>query len=79
MLGQEYGISVDNIFVVQPKACPSFEEIKKLPNKMLLWCGKTLVLSVSNCFWIKFFISSNSVSSSIFCRLKKLKHVEASA
>ncbi|EXB38460.1 Poly [ADP-ribose] polymerase 3 [Morus notabilis] len=35
----EYGISVDNIFVVQPKACPSFEEIKKLPNKMLLWCG----------------------------------------
>ncbi|POO01272.1 Poly [ADP-ribose] polymerase [Trema orientale] len=35
----EYGVSVDNIFVVESKACASLEEIKKLPNKVLLWCG----------------------------------------
>ncbi|XP_048323938.1 protein ADP-ribosyltransferase PARP3 isoform X1 [Ziziphus jujuba] len=35
----EYGVSVDNIFVVESKACPSLDEIKKLPNKVLLWCG----------------------------------------
>ncbi|XP_030505783.2 protein ADP-ribosyltransferase PARP3 [Cannabis sativa] len=35
----EYGVSVENIFVVESKACPSLEEMKKLPNKVLLWCG----------------------------------------
>ncbi|KAL5579914.1 hypothetical protein UlMin_012356 [Ulmus minor] len=35
----EYGVSVDNVFVVEPKACPPFDEIKKMPNKVLLWCG----------------------------------------
>ncbi|XP_027083757.1 protein ADP-ribosyltransferase PARP3 isoform X2 [Coffea arabica] len=34
-----YGVSVENIYEVEPSACPSLEEIKKLPNKMLLWCG----------------------------------------
>ncbi|KAK1588661.1 hypothetical protein Q3G72_025612 [Acer saccharum] len=35
----EYGVSVDNIFAVESSACPSLDEIKKLPNKVLLWCG----------------------------------------
>ncbi|CAJ2654664.1 protein ADP-ribosyltransferase PARP3 [Trifolium pratense] len=35
----EYGVSVENIFAVEPSACPSYEEIVKLPNKVLLWCG----------------------------------------
>ncbi|KAG9140059.1 hypothetical protein Leryth_010567 [Lithospermum erythrorhizon] len=34
-----YGVAVENIFSVQPSACPSVEEMKKLPNKVLLWCG----------------------------------------
>ncbi|CAK8576374.1 unnamed protein product [Lathyrus sativus] len=35
----EYGVSVENIFVVDPSVCPSYEDIVKLPNKVLLWCG----------------------------------------
>ncbi|KAK2643622.1 hypothetical protein Ddye_025385 [Dipteronia dyeriana] len=35
----EYGVSVDNIFAVESSACPSLDELKKLPNKILLWCG----------------------------------------
>ncbi|XP_057482923.1 protein ADP-ribosyltransferase PARP3 isoform X2 [Actinidia eriantha] len=34
-----YGVSVENIVEVEPSACPSYDEIKKLPNKVLLWCG----------------------------------------
>ncbi|KNA12642.1 hypothetical protein SOVF_124230, partial [Spinacia oleracea] len=34
-----YDISVDNILAVDLSAGPSYEEIKKLPNKVLLWCG----------------------------------------
>ncbi|XP_031400623.1 protein ADP-ribosyltransferase PARP3 isoform X2 [Punica granatum] len=34
-----YGASVENIFAVESSAAPSYEEIKKLPNKVLLWCG----------------------------------------
>ncbi|CBI28338.3 unnamed protein product, partial [Vitis vinifera] len=34
-----YGVSVDNIFAVEPSACPSHDEMKKLPSKVLLWCG----------------------------------------
>ncbi|KAF8403271.1 hypothetical protein HHK36_011372 [Tetracentron sinense] len=34
-----YGISVNNIFAVDSSACLSYEEIKKLPNKVLLWCA----------------------------------------
>ncbi|XP_010326979.1 protein ADP-ribosyltransferase PARP3-like isoform X2 [Solanum lycopersicum] len=34
-----YGISVENIFAVEASACPSLDEIKGLPNKVLLWCG----------------------------------------
>ncbi|XP_010520428.1 PREDICTED: poly [ADP-ribose] polymerase 3 isoform X2 [Tarenaya hassleriana] len=35
----EYGVSVENIFSVESDAMPSLDEIKKLPNKVLLWCG----------------------------------------
>ncbi|KAL3530404.1 hypothetical protein ACH5RR_009726 [Cinchona calisaya] len=34
-----YGVSVENIYEVELSACPSLDEIKRLPNKMLLWCG----------------------------------------
>ncbi|XAR60124.1 NAD(+) ADP-ribosyltransferase [Bertholletia excelsa] len=34
-----YEVSVENILAVEPSACPSYDEIKKLPNKILLWCG----------------------------------------
>ncbi|XP_057806212.1 protein ADP-ribosyltransferase PARP3 isoform X2 [Salvia miltiorrhiza] len=34
-----YGVSVEDIFEVEVSAGPSFDEIKKLPNKVLLWCG----------------------------------------
>ncbi|OMO89151.1 hypothetical protein COLO4_19902 [Corchorus olitorius] len=35
----EYGISVENIFDVEKSGGPSYDEVKELPNKMLLWCG----------------------------------------
>ncbi|XP_057455993.1 protein ADP-ribosyltransferase PARP3 [Lotus japonicus] len=35
----EYGVSVENIFAVEPSAGPSYEDIVKMPNKVLLWCG----------------------------------------
>ncbi|KAK4492261.1 hypothetical protein RD792_003064 [Penstemon davidsonii] len=34
-----YGVSMENVFVVEASACPSLGEIKKQPNKVLLWCG----------------------------------------
>ncbi|KAL7595726.1 hypothetical protein Lser_V15G28797 [Lactuca serriola] len=34
-----YGISVENVFQVEVGAGPSYDDIKKLPNKVLLWCG----------------------------------------
>ncbi|XP_074289208.1 protein ADP-ribosyltransferase PARP3 [Silene latifolia] len=34
-----YDVSVENIFSVDLSAGPSYEDIKKLPNKVLLWCG----------------------------------------
>ncbi|XP_024985759.1 putative poly [ADP-ribose] polymerase 3 [Cynara cardunculus var. scolymus] len=34
-----YGAAVQNIFQVEVGAGPSYDEIKKLPNKVLLWCG----------------------------------------
>ncbi|XP_051113230.1 protein ADP-ribosyltransferase PARP3 isoform X2 [Andrographis paniculata] len=34
-----YGVSIDNVFSVELSSCPSYDEIKKLPNKVLLWCG----------------------------------------
>ncbi|KAK4440615.1 protein ADP-ribosyltransferase PARP3 [Sesamum alatum] len=34
-----YGVSLQNVFAVELSACPSLHEIKKLPNKVLLWCG----------------------------------------
>ncbi|RDX82304.1 Poly [ADP-ribose] polymerase 3, partial [Mucuna pruriens] len=35
----DYGVSVENIFAVQTGGCPLYEDIVKLPNKVLLWCG----------------------------------------
>ncbi|KAI6669831.1 hypothetical protein NL676_004716 [Syzygium grande] len=46
-----YGVSVENIFAVESTAAPSYDEIKELPNKVLLWCvpgymfGKVIVCS----------------------------------
>ncbi|KAG6433094.1 hypothetical protein SASPL_104701 [Salvia splendens] len=34
-----YGVSIKDVFAVEVSAGPSFDEIKKLPNKVLLWCG----------------------------------------
>ncbi|KAK1263678.1 putative poly [ADP-ribose] polymerase 3 [Acorus gramineus] len=34
-----YGVSVQNVFTVESGASPSYAEMKKLPNKYLLWCG----------------------------------------
>ncbi|KAK9170425.1 hypothetical protein Syun_002565 [Stephania yunnanensis] len=34
-----YNVSVENVFSVEPSAGPSYDEVKKLPNKVLLWCG----------------------------------------
>ncbi|KAG8387503.1 hypothetical protein BUALT_Bualt02G0027900 [Buddleja alternifolia] len=34
-----YGVTMENVFSVEVSACPSLDKIKKLPNKMLLWCG----------------------------------------
>ncbi|KAG8371172.1 hypothetical protein BUALT_Bualt13G0059400 [Buddleja alternifolia] len=34
-----YGVSIENVFAGEPSACPSVDEIKKLPNKVLLWYG----------------------------------------
>ncbi|KAJ0084908.1 hypothetical protein Patl1_30430 [Pistacia atlantica] len=39
ILPKEYGVSVENIFAVESSADPSLDEMKKLPNKVLLWCG----------------------------------------
>jgi hypothetical protein len=33
-------VSVERIYAVESSAFPSYEEIKNLPNKILLWCGK---------------------------------------
>jgi poly [ADP-ribose] polymerase len=37
-------VTVDNIFSVESNALPSYDEIKNLPNKVLLWCGKKLMI-----------------------------------
>ncbi|XP_021716389.1 poly [ADP-ribose] polymerase 3-like [Chenopodium quinoa] len=34
-----YDVSVENILAVDLSSGPSYNEIKKLPNKVLLWCG----------------------------------------
>lgn len=34
-----YGVTVERIYAVDSGAFPSYDEIKKLPNKVLLWCG----------------------------------------
>lgn len=34
-----YGVSVERIYAVESSSFPSYEKIKNLPNKILLWCG----------------------------------------
>uniref|UniRef100_A0A0D9VGM2 Poly [ADP-ribose] polymerase n=1 Tax=Leersia perrieri TaxID=77586 RepID=A0A0D9VGM2_9ORYZ len=34
-----YSATVERIYSVESSAFPSYDEIKKLPNKVLLWCG----------------------------------------
>lgn len=34
-----YNVWLENVFADEPSVGPSYEEIKKLPNKVLLWCG----------------------------------------
>uniref|UniRef100_A0A0E0CLG7 Poly [ADP-ribose] polymerase n=2 Tax=Oryza meridionalis TaxID=40149 RepID=A0A0E0CLG7_9ORYZ len=34
-----YSATVERIYAVESSALPSYDEIKKLPNKVLLWCG----------------------------------------
>ncbi|GFQ06085.1 poly [ADP-ribose] polymerase 3 [Phtheirospermum japonicum] len=34
-----YGVTIDDVFAVELSAGPSLDEIMKLPNKVLLWCG----------------------------------------
>jgi hypothetical protein len=41
-LVQVYGVSVERIYAVESSAFPSYEKIKNLPNKILLWCGMFL-------------------------------------
>lgn len=36
---QSYGATIDDVFAVELSAGPSLDEIMKLPNKVLLWCG----------------------------------------
>lgn len=36
---QVYGVSVERIYAVESSAFPLYEEIRNLPNKILLWCG----------------------------------------
>jgi len=45
-----YGVSVKRIYAVESSAFPSYEKIKNLPNKVLLWCGmlSCSVLNVLN-------------------------------
>ncbi|CAL1403960.1 unnamed protein product [Linum trigynum] len=35
----EYGVRVEDIFAVESSVSPSLEDMKNLPNKVLLWCG----------------------------------------
>ncbi|KAL2899474.1 Poly [ADP-ribose] polymerase 3, partial [Bienertia sinuspersici] len=43
-----YDVSVDNILAVELNAGPSYGDIKKLPNKVLLWCGKKILIPFSH-------------------------------
>ncbi|TQD82842.1 hypothetical protein C1H46_031589 [Malus baccata] len=45
----EYGVSVDNIFVIESSASPSPDEIKKLPNKAPLWCEHGAQICLGTC------------------------------
>ncbi|CAN0900479.1 Protein ADP-ribosyltransferase PARP3 [Linum grandiflorum] len=59
----EYGVRVEDIFAVESSASPSLEDMKKLPNKVLLWCGKLLVVK----------------TRALQFPIKDIKYVEASA
>ncbi|KAL3681230.1 hypothetical protein R1sor_024186 [Riccia sorocarpa] len=35
----EYNCLIEDAVMIKSKAAPSFEQMKKMPNKILLWCG----------------------------------------
>lgn len=52
-------MSVDRIYAVESSAFPSYDEIKKLPNKVLLWCGTSvhMFLCFSNFWYVRAYVS----------------------
>lgn len=71
-------MSVENIFVVEPSACPSYEEIVKLPNKLLLWCGKIKIQQILPSF-IKDLVFGINIEILCDVRFTKLESFEALA
>lgn len=58
-----------NVFAVESKAIPSLDDIKKLPNKVLLWCGKEeeyCLFTFQNSL-LMFFLSLQGLEARISC------------
>ncbi|KAI4322409.1 hypothetical protein L6164_022107 [Bauhinia variegata] len=85
----EYGVTVDDIFVVEPNACPSYEDIIKMPNKVLVWCGsrssnllRHLQNGFSSAIWIAvdrlkgFLVLAIASLGDEIAKLKKTKSLE---
>nr|XP_028945326.1 protein ADP-ribosyltransferase PARP3-like [Malus domestica] len=67
----EYGVSVDNIFVIESSASPSLDEIKKLPNKVLLWCEHGAQICLGTCIRVSCLQYALSVFQAIwYCSYK---------
>ncbi|XP_020258941.1 LOW QUALITY PROTEIN: putative poly [ADP-ribose] polymerase 3 [Asparagus officinalis] len=43
-----YGATVENIFAVETNEGPSYDDVKKLPNKVFIWCGMNYLTRSSN-------------------------------
>lgn len=65
---QEYGVSVENIFAIESSASPPMDELKKLPNKVLLWCGKFHVLVILRCWQGKAYVYNIPLFVILWCR-----------
>lgn len=76
---QSYGVSVENVFAVETNAGPSYDDIKNLPNKYLLWCGKALWLlfvRFRSLFSLVLDLDSNKLKNllvPLMCRHSKFK------
>ncbi|KAK3041508.1 hypothetical protein RJ639_000127, partial [Escallonia herrerae] len=64
-----YGVSVDRIFAVELSAGPSYDELRKLPNKLLLWCvpGYMVMALPITVLVHKFFLLSFQFGKGIVC------------